>query len=412
MNLSKDIKVKGFFSNKVFIFIFLIVLFFLIYLLFLYVFLYRTVRNNSSEIKMFSNKDNPNISLEEEKWTLENFSFKYLGKPLLLDDNLQIYKDKYSEFNSAHKYTYKTGTVINGLLSDSNGNTYDLKNYEKYNLIYSCNTVQLLYSKSQPIQFLIGSDFCEPNSVRPDGWDGTNSFITSEIGTGRAIQFININSNISQSIFNDFFDSEYLIQSESTKIVFQSVGNIYNPQYLSKNKLVIPEAMPSDIQIYMVESDQILEFVGFSPEGFPHIYEYVLPFPREDGTDYNITISLLNGEETTNIYSAPDLLDCFSLSTDQTSLNNLTVIGTAVDGSNIYIKKDTNDQYLKDLFQKYLEDDSSNIYNGIKEDDETPLKYDEFIKLYPVIYWQTPFNKIIRLGRKQIFPPYVCEDMN
>jgi hypothetical protein len=342
-------------------------------------------------------------------WTLKDFKFNYFGKPLLSNESIQIFNDTYSEFNNGLEYIYKTGTVISGILSDSNGNTYNLKDYEKYYLIFSCNQIGLLYSRSQPVQFLISHDLYHTSCFTPYAIDESASFLSTEKGTGRSIQFIDINLHNSNPIFDNYFNSEFRINTQVNNILFEGGQNIYEPEFLSENVLIKPQGLPANVNIYMVDNTDSLQFISFSPEGFPSSYEYILPFPRVmNNTEYNITISLENGDKFTNTYSLRDLTDCKSSNiVDQTNVNDFTVIGTAFDGSNIYIKKDIDDPYLNDLYAKYLEDDT-NISNEINEDDSTYLKYDEFLKLYPTIYWQTPFNKMIRLVRKDIFSSEIC----
>ncbi len=366
-------------------------LMFSLYLLFLYSFLYDNDRTSESQDII--------ESVDEDSWELRDFEFSSLKEPLLLNDKFQLYDDEYENFNNEQEYTYKTGMVISGKIINPNGQEFDLKGYEKFNLIYQCNTLSVLYSSKQSKQFLIASTFCDPNSLTPNQWYGVDSFIDFEKGTNREIQFIVIPSEY----FHDYFEVSLDSKPMGSTIPFEVMGNIYEPEYLSSIGSLEAIDIESNSKIFLIEDKDNLKFLSFSPEGFPVSLAYISPFQRSPfqspGNDIETPITLLNNEKINFSYSAYDPINCTYMPIDNEDRNTFEKIGTAFDGSNIYVKKDKNDQYRKNIYSNLYLSEKSYLTNDIKEDDEQPYNYEMFADSYPVIYWLSPFNKMLRFNR-------------
>lgn len=361
------------------------------------------VTSLEEESEMSSLSELPSRTLE-----LVDFEVEFLDTPVLADTEFELL-DLSDDYVEKINYNFKTGLVTSGRYINDEGAGYDLVGYESYFLFLNngCNRLRLLYSDEKEVQFVVGYDFRHPSCPNP-----TYSLMADivphegESGTvylGELVSDFNyVFDGIHSFLADNVSDLGYRYKTLSLLYYYSE----YALDYLDNLEGLIPIDSYGDRVVYLKESDESFRFVFFNVEGFPveleMTYEESL-YP--DFLNHSVSIVLENGEKVDYKYSRWDPDSCVRNPVYGSTVEGLQVVGEAMDGSSVFVKEGRDDSYLKNIYRNRYLNEERHLFNEIEEDSEVPYTYEEFIKVLPVIYWQSPFGKVLRFVRYDFLIP-------
>ena len=349
----------------------------------------------------------------EPDFLIENFQVKLNGYPIEVKKQFDLFNtiqrqegDLY-DLDNYWTHIFQTGDVTSGIYIDTTGFKIDLTGYKVYILENGCSYFRVLASETQKEIFIIKYTFYHPSCWYDD----------SELKD----YVYDIHTDFD---YNNIFYLDYTVWHQfrsdgGYEYLFSTQPNI-NSVYTDSDDLKIVDERDGKY-IYQNPYDEEHEsFVIFTPEGFystgfhiPSIYEKKVDdesyYWQHDDSQY-IPIKLVSGETVVNLYStlSCDGENCSNYYIDKGPLDSLKFIGKGTDGTDIFIKKDPDDSFMKEIYNTHYINSSENLYNEIKEDDAVPFTYDQFVEAIPVIYWKNPFGKIIRFIRSDFINRFEC----
>lgn len=131
-------------------------------------------------------------------------------------------------------------------------------------------------------------------------------------------------------------------------------------------------------------------------------YRYPIPFM----TDSVPNVTWTDGSENSADYSPADIGGCGAYNQyavraedDLQPEASLVAAGTTSTGDTIYLLRDSEDEELREVYDRYL---------PYLQEGETRMSYEEFIARRPLFYWQDAFDRWIRFVRMDVLPQAEC----
>lgn len=401
-------------SSAIFV---LLLTFFIIFFIFGKKYLYHTIeegidflnRKKSLEKEDEVSSEDDTSTKKGEIIAVRDFEFYVLGSPVLVDKKFNLSKpsEDGTDMDDEIKEVYKTADVLKGTYKKDN-----LKGCEVFVLKYpSWEQVTRIISCDNKKIYRISAYMLEAGD--PISGEPEENFVDLIHGYEEDTDLVDE--------FEDLVFS-YLPAYEKNKV--SNNGNIFEVHSLSfemykKGELIEVDKI-DNLPVYNIVSGVSGVSLIPSPEGFYQrlvLVPEIVSFKGKDNDDPEpeVKVKLDNGGTLSAIYDYVSIGSCVNnyledIEVVDVKLENLTKIGTGINGDSIYEDTDRRTTYLKKIYyEDYISKDSQ-LYkvNNIKNDDITPYSYEKFSKSYPVIYWVDPFGRVIKFVRRDFILTVGC----